>query len=989
MPEARKCSSCGTELLPDASAAKAPADQPSALCARCSPPHGLGAPAPGNEVGPSGTIVFSVPLSEQPGDRIGRYKLLEQIGQGGFGVVYAAQQEEPVRRRVALKVIKLGMDTKEVIGRFEAERQALALMEHPNIAKVLDAGATAGGRPYFVMEMVKGERITDYCDKHNLTTRQRLDLFIQVCHAIQHAHQKGIIHRDIKPSNILVSMHDGVPIPKVIDFGIAKATQQRLTENTVYTSLEQIIGTPAYMSPEQAEMTGLDIDTRSDIYSLGVLLYELLTGKTPFDAKKLLSYGIEEMRRAIREYEPRRPSTRLTTMEEGELTTTARRRQTDAPKLVHLLRGDLDWIVMKCLEKDRTRRYETANGLAMDVKRHLENEPVVARPPSTAYRLQKSWRRNKTAFTAAALIVVVLLAATGISVWQAIRAKRAETLAKQRLAESETISKFLTEVFQSPDPARDGHTITVVDILGAAARKLDTELADQPARRTKLQATLGSTYYALGLYREAIPLQKKVRDYYVDASGSEDPDTLSAVHKLANSFDADGRRDEALKLREQVLALRRKVLGPENPDTLSAMNNLANSYDWAGRRDEALKLREEVLTLRRKVSGPEHPDTLQVMHNLANSYDDAGRRDEALKLREQVLALRRKVLGPEHPGTLSAMSNLAVSYGEAGRWDEAVKMLEEVLALRRKLSGPEHPETLRAMNNLAFAYDEAGRRDEALQLREEVLALYRKVSGPEHPNTLLAMQNVATSYDEAGRRDEALKLREEVLAFRRKVNGPEHPDTLPAMINLATSYDEAGRRDEALKLRDETLALYRKVSGPEHPDTLEAMNDLAISYDETGHRDEALNMREHVLALRRKALGEEHPDTLTTMNDLATSYDEAGRRDEALKLREQVLALRRKVLSPENPDTLTTISDLATSYEEAGRHDESLKLREQVLALRRKVLGPEHPDTLTTMKDLATSYDEAGRRDEALKLRQEVLALSHKDATAQTSNKPL
>src|SRR2546425_2438227 len=323
------------------------------------------------------------PPDEAIGQKIGRYKILERVGEGGCGVVYVAEQTEPVRRRVALKVIKLGMDTKQVVARFEAERQALAMMDHPNIAKVLDAGTTDVGRPFFVMELVRGIRITDYCDQANLTTKERLDLFIQVCHAIQHAHQKGIIHRDIKPSNILVTLHDGVPVPKVIDFGIAKATEGRLTDATVYTQLHQFIGTPAYISPEQAEMSGLDIDTRSDIYSLGVLLYELLVGQTPFDAQELASQGIEAMRRTIREKEPVRPSTRLATLQGEELTTAARRRSTDAPKLVHLLKGDLDWIVMKCLEKDRTRRYDTANGLAMDLKRHLNHEPVVARPPST------------------------------------------------------------------------------------------------------------------------------------------------------------------------------------------------------------------------------------------------------------------------------------------------------------------------------------------------------------------------------------------------------------------------------------------------------------------------------------------------------------------------------------------------------------------------------------------------------------------------------
>jgi serine/threonine protein kinase/WD40 repeat protein len=369
---------------------------------------------------PGQTIKLDLPPSEREGDRIGRYKLLQQIGEGGCGVVYMAEQEQPVKRRVALKVIKLGMDTRNIIARFEAERQALALMDHPNIAKVLDAGATETGRPYFVMELVRGIKFTEYCDQNHLDTRTRLGLFIQICQAIQHAHQKGIIHRDIKPSNILVTMHDGVPVPKVIDFGIAKATtDQRLTDKTLFTAYEQFIGTPAYMSPEQAEMSGLDIDTRSDIYSLGVLLYELLAGSTPFDPNELMSQGIDGMRKTIREKEPVRPSTRIATLKSEEQTTTAKRRSADTAKLLHQLKGDLDWIVMKCLEKDRTRRYETVNGLAADLKRHLANEPVMARPPSAAYKFQKAIRRNKLAYAAAVAVTAALLVGTAVSVWQA------------------------------------------------------------------------------------------------------------------------------------------------------------------------------------------------------------------------------------------------------------------------------------------------------------------------------------------------------------------------------------------------------------------------------------------------------------------------------------------------------------------------------------------------------------------------------------------
>jgi WD40 repeat protein/serine/threonine protein kinase len=376
-----------------------------------------------------------VPAPEKPGDRIGSYKLLQQIGEGGCGVVYMAEQEAPIRRRVALKVIKLGMDTRQVIARFQAERQALALMDHTNIARVLDAGTTGTGRPYFIMELVHGIKITEFCDENLLTTRQRLEMFIHVCQAVQHAHQKGIIHRDLKPSNILVTVNDGVPVPKVIDFGIAKATQGRLTDQTLFTAFGQFMGTPAYMSPEQAVMTGVDIDTRSDVYSLGVLLYELLAGATPFETNELLASGVDAMRKTISEKEPIRPSTRLAMLRGEALTTTAKRRSCDVPKLLHLLTGDLDWIVMKCLEKDRTRRYETANGLAMDLKRHLNNESIIARPQSTAYKLQKSWQRHKLAIIAMLAVSVVLVVGIAVSTWLAISANRARNSEReQRLA---------------------------------------------------------------------------------------------------------------------------------------------------------------------------------------------------------------------------------------------------------------------------------------------------------------------------------------------------------------------------------------------------------------------------------------------------------------------------------------------------------------------------------------------------------------------------
>jgi serine/threonine protein kinase len=395
----------------------------------------------------------SVP--EAPTQMLGRYKLLEKIGEGGFGEVWMAEQREPIKRRVALKIIKPGMDSRQIVARFEAERQALAMMDHANIAKVFDAGTTDSGRLYFVMELVRGIKITEYCDQNQLPTRERLKLFVLVCQAIQHAHQKGIIHRDIKPSNILVTLHDGVPVPKVIDFGIAKATQQELTDKTLFTQFQQFIGTPAYISPEQAEMSGLDIDTRADIYSLGVLLYELLVGQTPFDAKEMMQGGLDALRQIIREKEPLRPSTKLNTLQGDARTTAGKRRQTDVKKLVHQLQGDLDWIVMKCLEKDRTRRYDTANGLAADLQRHLVNEPVLARPPSTAYRLQKAWQRNKLIFTAGAVVAVALVAGIGISTSQAIRATRAtKGEFEQRIAAQTAQTKAETEQQRADAQAR-------------------------------------------------------------------------------------------------------------------------------------------------------------------------------------------------------------------------------------------------------------------------------------------------------------------------------------------------------------------------------------------------------------------------------------------------------------------------------------------------------------------------------------------------------
>ena len=455
-----------------------------------------------------------LPLTERPGDKIGRYKLLQQIGEGGCGVVYMAEQEEPVRRRVALKVIKLGMDTKQVIARFEAERQALALMDHPNIAKVLDAGATETGRPFFVMELVRGTKITDFCDESKLATEDRLKLFIQVCQAIQHAHQKGVIHRDIKPSNILVTINDGAPVPKVIDFGIAKATVGRLTDRTLFTAFEQFIGTPAYMSPEQAVLTSLDIDTRSDIYSLGVLLYELLTGGTPFDQKELLAAGLDGMRRIIREEAPPRPSTRLSTLSAEALTTTADHRHAEPPKLIHQVRGDLDWIVMKCLEKERDRRYETANGLALDIQRHLNCEPVIARPPSRLYEFQRTVRRHKFGFAAAGAVIMALTIGLGISMWQFVLKNQAYVRADQARSDERRLN-FQMAFDRGISLCEQGKVASGMLWL---ARALELAPPDEPDMQRVIRANLNAWQSELHILTGIYPREQGV------VSGAFSPD---------------------------------------------------------------------------------------------------------------------------------------------------------------------------------------------------------------------------------------------------------------------------------------------------------------------------------------------------------------------------------------------------------------------------------------------------------------------------------
>jgi serine/threonine protein kinase/tetratricopeptide (TPR) repeat protein len=718
------------------------------------------------------------PVAERPGTVIGPYKLIEPIGEGGMGSVWMAQQMEPVKRLVALKLIKAGMDSKQVIARFEAERQALALMDHAHIARVLDGGTTTGGRPYFVMDLVKGVPITRYCDEHHLTPRQRLELFIPVCQAVQHAHQKGIIHRDIKPSNVLVALYDGKPVPKVIDFGVAKAAGQSLTDKTLVTGFGNIVGTLEYMSPEQAEINQLDIDTRSDIYSLGVLLYELLTGSPPFTKKDLEKSGMLEMLRVIREQEPSKPSTKLSTAE--GLPTLAANRGTEPARLTKLMRGELDWIVMKALEKDRSRRYETANGLAMDVRRYLADETVVACPPSPAYRVWKLVRRHRVAITTAAVVAVVLVAGTAVSCWQAVRAtlanaeaRRQRDAAAKAAGQEKLANTLLADLLSAAVPeenARD-KKVSAEELFHQAVQKIvrDPQFQADPEVEASLRLTIGNTYYRLGAYPEA--------ESYL----------------------------------RQAAELRGRTLGVEHPDTLTAEEALADLLCYGVRRPaEAEVLSRRIWEARRRLLGPEHADTLQSMDTYAMTLDSMNKVDEAERLTRQCWEARTRVLGKAHEQTLISQNNFGVALQHQGRWSDAEPLFRECLEIRRKVSGLRHVETFAVMNNLAYTLFLLGQLDEAEKLLHEALGVVLRSHGEKHPASLHLRHMLARVLLDQNRPEQAEPFAREALRLRREILESGHESIGRSLLVLGRLLVVTNRATEAEPLLREAEKLFRE-----------------------------------------------------------------------------------------------------------------------------------------------------------------------------------
>ncbi len=901
-------------------------------------------------------------LPERPGGRIGPYVLVELIGEGGFGSVFMAEQSEPVRRRVALKIIKLGMDTRSVVARFEQERQALALMEHPNIAKVFDAGATHSGRPYFVMELVSGEPITRFCDQTNLDISERLALFVQVCRAVQHAHQKGVIHRDLKPSNVLVTSTDGEPRPKVIDFGIAKAVSGRLTDKTLMTEVRQLLGTPQYMSPEQAEPTSADIDTRSDIYSLGVLLYELLTGTTPFDPRDLADGGYDGFLRMLREREPPRPSLRLHTLAASSghyrlrtpadhasesaassVIDIARKRRLEPMPLTQALRGDLDWIVMKCLEKDRARRYETASALADDVGRYLDHQPVLAIPPSAGYRFRKFVRRNRGAVLASAVAVSALLIATGVSVTFGLsearqreaaevargRAERAEQEAKSRADELEQVASFQQEQLSGID----------AQTMGVRLRAALLENARAAAERSKLPP-------------------------------EEMNERMEELERLIAGSDFTGMALEALdeNVFQRALSAIDEQFGDQPLVKARLLQTVSSTLHTLGLLDAAAGPQQEALEIRRKELGDEHPDTLASMSEFGVLLKSRGNLAESFACRTDVLEKYRRVLGDEHPGTLDSIDRMGAVLHNQGKLTEAEDYYLQALEKRRRVLGEEHPATLTTMNNLGLLLRDRGRLEEAEIYLRETLDTYRRVLGDEAPRTIVSLNNLGVLLHTQGKLAEAEVYYRQALDTGRRVLGEEHPNTLASISRVGALLLAQGKLVEAETYCREALEKRRRILGEGHISTINSFNNVSAVLQAQGKLSEAETYVGEALDQCRRALGDEHPGTLTSVHNMGFVLMAQDKLDEAEPFLREALEKSRLVLGDDNPDTLVSIMNLGALLMMQNRLAEAEPYFREALERTRRVLGDEHVETIKLIGYLGGLLQDQGKSMEAIGL---------------------
>ena len=924
MEEPRNCPQCGSDL---------PAGSSGSQCLGCLLQLGLSdGPCQEDETLYSVTkdlLREEEDRSGEPDRWIGRYRLLMQIGEGGFGIVHLAEQVEPVRRRVALKEIKPGMDTHEVIARFEVERQALALMDHASIAKVFDGGTTTDGRPYFVMEFVDGVKITDYCDSHSLSVRERLALFVQVCQAVQHAHQKGVIHRDLKPSNILVAQQDGKPVPKVIDFGIAKATLGRQLGNaSLHTALQQFAGTPAYMSPEQAGLGGLDVDSRSDIYSLGMLLYELLTARPAFDDVELARAALDEIFRTIREKDPPRPSARLTTLTPENQTTVARQRRTEPATLRNHLRGDLDWIVMKALEKNRNRRYETASGLAMDINRHLANEAVLARPPDPLYRLSRLVRRNQLLFAGITAVAAALICGIGLATWSFYREKAArqravtaEQLATGEASRSRQVAAFLSDMLRGvgPSVAQGRDTRLLREILDKTVMRVGRDLKEQPEVEADLRLIIGGVYRQLGAYPQAETIDR------------------------------------------EALALRRRIFGNDHPKVADALNDLANVLCNQSKLDEAESVHRDALAMRRKWSGDNHLDVAASQDSLGVVLWQQGKLAEAESSVRQALATRRKLLGNIHEDVTLSLDHLGLILSVEDKLAEAETIMREAVTRNRQQLGDTHPDLAISLNNLADTLHAEGKLAEAAKLNREILAKRITIFGDEHPAVAASLNNLATVLCDQGKLPEAEATHRRALAMRRKLLGASHLDIAGSLNNLAAVLIQENLLDEAESMQREALAIQLVALGTEHQDIAGSLDNLAFILMGRGKPVEAETSERQALAMRRRLLGGDHLDVALSLANLAHILQAQPKLPEAETLQRQALELRQKLLPAGHPDVAASLAGLADVLHDQHKFADAEGFQQQELTIWRERLRKESPHLPGTVSALIDALSRSTR----------------------------
>jgi serine/threonine protein kinase/Tfp pilus assembly protein PilF len=834
------------------------------------------------EQGPADASSDPFPESQTP-KQIGPYRLLEALGQGGMGAVFLAEQEQPFRRRVALKIIKLGMDTNEVVARFGLERQALALMNHTNIAKVLDAGSTEQGRPYFVMEYVPGLSLTEYCDRHQLSTRERLALFVPICHAIQHAHQKGIIHRDIKPSNILVAIENGKPIPKIIDFGVAKAVSQRLTEKTVYTQHGRLIGTPEYMSPEQAEMTGLDVDTTTDIYSLGVVLYEVLVGALPFDPSMLRKAGLEAMHRIIREIDPPTPSSRISTLGDSAMEI-AHHRRAEPPTLLRQIRGELDWITMRAIEKDRTRRYQAASELAADIQRYLDGEAVLAGRPSAAYRLKKALRRHKAVVAAVSAVFLALALGLVVSTTLYFRAERARTREEQQTRKAERINRFLQNMLASAKPSEKGREVTVREVLDEAGKQAEKDLTNEPEVQASVRSTIGGTYMALGLFDDAEAQLRRALLMRQSVLGESHPDVASSLDDLAGLMLEKGDYSAAEPLYRSALAMNRKLLGDRNPTVAQNLGNIALLLKNQARYAEAESLCRESLSMRREVLGENSADFATNLSNLADLLQAEGRYAEAESLMRNALGTQRAVLGAAHPEVAASLNDLAGILQAQGKYAQAEPLLREALALERTLYGDQHPSVPETLNNLAVVLDYQGQYAQAEPIYRQALVLYKSILGEKHQSIAACMNALAVFLQTRGQYPEAESLQRQALAMRRELLGNAHPQVASSLSNLASLLQERGQLAEAEPLYREALAMQQEALGADHPRVASTLFGLGSLLVDRGDAPAAEPLLRRCVQIRSRSYSADSWQVARAHNALGHCLQAQGRYAEAESL---------------------------------------------------------------------------------------------------------